>query len=102
MNGQEAPTVKIDPNSLIRTGNTQPREDAQKPGDTARPSARNAEPGAQAHLSHHAADPSQDIDTARVDEIRDAIKEGRLDIQADRIADGLIANVRELLGQNNP
>jgi len=102
MNGQEAPTVKIDHNPLIRPGSTQPREDAQKANDPAKPSARNAEPGARTHLSHHAADPSQDIDTARVEEIREAIREGRLEIQADRIADGLIANVRELLGQDTP
>lgn len=33
---------------------------------------------------------------AKVQEIRDAIREGRMEIRADRIADGLIANLKEL------
>lgn len=37
------------------------------------------------------------VDQARVDEIRQAISEGRFKIDASRIADGLIASVREML-----
>lgn len=37
------------------------------------------------------------IDQKRVDEIRQAISEGRFKVDADRIADGLIASVRDLL-----
>lgn len=33
---------------------------------------------------------------AKVQEIRDAIREGRMEIRTDRIADGLIANLKEL------
>lgn len=44
-------------------------------------------------------DGSRDIDHARVDEIRQAIAEGRLDIHAERIAEGLIASVRDWLEQ---
>lgn len=43
---------------------------------------------------------SQDVDSARVAEIRQAILEGRLQINAERIADGLIASVREQLGED--
>jgi negative regulator of flagellin synthesis FlgM len=50
-----------------------------------------------AHLRQPTADSGQDIDTARVDEIRQAISEGRLEIRADQIADGLIASVRDML-----
>lgn len=53
--------------------------------------------GEVAHLRQPSADSGQDIDTARVDEIRQAISEGRLEIRADKIADGLIASVRDLL-----
>ena len=56
--------------------------------------------GEVAHLRQPAADSGQDIDTARVDEIRQAISEGRLEIRADKIADGLIASVRDLLDDN--
>ena len=54
------------------------------------------------HLSQSGNDGRQDIDQARVDEIRQAIAEGRLEIRADRIADGLIASVQDLLGGENP
>jgi negative regulator of flagellin synthesis FlgM len=37
------------------------------------------------------------IDQARVDEIRQAISEGRFKVDASRIADGLINSVREML-----
>ncbi|MEQ8261103.1 MAG: flagellar biosynthesis anti-sigma factor FlgM [Alcanivorax sp.] len=53
--------------------------------------------GEVAHLRQPTADSGQDIDTARVDEIRQAISEGRLEIRADQIADGLIASVRDML-----
>lgn len=93
--------MKIDNhNPLIRTGQTPAREEAQKvKGATGQPpAARGDGPAARTHLSHDASNASQDIDTARVEEIREAIREGRLEINADRIADGLIANVQELLG----
>ena len=38
------------------------------------------------------------VDRARVDEIRQAISEGRFKIDANRIADGLLESVREMLG----
>ncbi len=44
------------------------------------------------------ADTSQDIDTARVDEIRQAISEGRMELDTGKIADGLIDSVRDMLG----
>ncbi|WP_458525010.1 flagellar biosynthesis anti-sigma factor FlgM [Onishia taeanensis] len=50
-----------------------------------------------AHLSQGSQNVSEDIDTARVEELRLAISEGRLEIDADKIADGLIASVQDLL-----
>jgi len=38
-------------------------------------------------------------DTARIAEIKQAIAEGRFQINADRIADGLLDSVRQMLGQ---
>ncbi|MBE0490271.1 MAG: flagellar biosynthesis anti-sigma factor FlgM [Halomonas sp.] len=94
--------MKIDNhNPPIRTGQTPGRDEAQKvKGANQPPRTTDAEPAARTHLSHGAPDASQDIDTARVAEIREAIREGKLEIHAERIADGLIANVRELLGQD--
>lgn len=37
------------------------------------------------------------VDQARVDEIRQAISEGRFQVDANRIADGLLDSVREML-----
>ncbi len=37
------------------------------------------------------------VDRARVDEIRQAISEGRFKVDAERIADGLIDSVRQML-----
>lgn len=61
----------------------------------------NATPGTVTHLSHAALDGSQDIDTLRVEELQAAIREGRLEINADKIADKLIASVQDLLA-NKP
>ncbi|MDI5935133.1 flagellar biosynthesis anti-sigma factor FlgM [Halomonas kalidii] len=93
--------MKIDnQNPPIRPGQTQQRDEAQKVKGPSPASGQAAGPAATTHLSRHAADGSQDIDTARVEEIREAIREGRLEIRAERIADGLIANVREMLGKD--
>ncbi|MGO4332809.1 flagellar biosynthesis anti-sigma factor FlgM [Cupriavidus sp. 2TAF22] len=43
-------------------------------------------------------DQDDDIDTAKVDEIRQAIAEGRIKIDPSKIADGLLASLRELNG----
>lgn len=39
------------------------------------------------------------VDPGRVAEIRQAIAEGRFTVNPERIADGLLASVREMLGQ---
>lgn len=58
-------------------------------------------PAAITHLSDGARDASQDVDATRVAEIRQAISEGRLDIRPERIADGLLDSVRDLLGESS-
>lgn len=93
--------MKIDnQNPLIRPGQTQQRDEPQKVKGASPASGQDAGPAAATHLNRHAADSSQDIDTARVEEIREAIRDGRLEIRTERIADGLIAGVREMLGKD--
>jgi len=41
------------------------------------------------------------VDVARIAEIRQAIAEGRFQINPERIADGLIDSVRQMLGRSN-
>lgn len=87
--------MKIDNlNPLLRANQTQQRDDTQKVSG-----AQSSREGNTTHestrLSQMHMDDSQDIDTVRVEEIREAIREGRLEIHADRIADGLIAQLKE-------
>jgi negative regulator of flagellin synthesis FlgM len=42
------------------------------------------------------------VDRGRVDEIRQAISEGRFKVDASRIADGLIDSVRQMLDAQTP
>ncbi|MFU8783863.1 flagellar biosynthesis anti-sigma factor FlgM [Aliidiomarina sp.] len=58
-----------------------------------------AGPAAVTHFSQALENTSQDIDMARVDELKQAIRDGKLDIRADKIADSLIDSVREMLDQ---
>lgn len=89
--------VKIDNSQpLHHLGQSETSKKAQSGKSEA--STQPASPAAITHLSDTAQDASQDIDAARVAEIRQAISEGRLDIRAERIADGLVDSVRDLLG----
>lgn len=47
-------------------------------------------------------DNSQDIDMARVEELRQAISSGKFEIRAERIADALIASLQEQLPADKP
>ncbi|MCA1773798.1 MAG: flagellar biosynthesis anti-sigma factor FlgM [Halomonas sp.] len=88
--------MKIDnvTNPLLRSNNAQQRDETQKaensPSATAGSEAKDS-----TQLSTQNADETYDVDSAKVEGIRDAIRDGRLEIRADRIADGLIANLRE-------
>ena len=42
------------------------------------------------------------VDQARVEEIRTAIREGQFKVDPERIADGLLDNVREMLNARPP
>ena len=80
-----------------------PTQTDSKPAQPAKQGVESqaASPATIAHLSNTSQDTTQDIDTARVAEIRQAISEGRLEIDSGRIADGLIDSVRDLLGKSD-
>ncbi|RJS95176.1 flagellar biosynthesis anti-sigma factor FlgM [Salinisphaera sp. Q1T1-3] len=67
-------------------------------------SVRSDTPNPSSDASHlnrlSTGDTSQDIDTARVAEIRQGIADGTLTFDSGRIADGLIASARELAGDD--
>ncbi|MGM0987971.1 MAG: flagellar biosynthesis anti-sigma factor FlgM [Pseudomonadota bacterium] len=90
--------MKIDNSpSLPRPGQTEPRDEPRKAQGTDPARQQDTSPSAKTHLGQGTTDTRQDIDTVRVEELRDAIREGRLDVRADRIADGLITSVQDLL-----
>ncbi|MEX1198446.1 MAG: flagellar biosynthesis anti-sigma factor FlgM [Pseudohongiellaceae bacterium] len=66
---------------------------------TSDPASAQAPASAVARLSEAARDDSQDIDPARVETLRQAISEGRLEINSDRIAESLIENVYTMLNK---
>nr|WP_222858409.1 flagellar biosynthesis anti-sigma factor FlgM [Paraburkholderia phenoliruptrix] len=53
--------------------------------------------GLSQHLRSLAATGSADIDTAHVESIKQAIKDGTLSIDSGKIADGVLSTARELL-----
>lgn len=92
--GHEAINVKINTqNPLTRPTPTTPREETQPVKGPTPSGQQDPGPSAATHLSQKATDASRDIDMTRVEEIRDAIREGRLEIRADRIADSLIESL---------
>lgn len=93
--------MKVDNHHHLRPAQTEPRDPARKALDAPSSSPESAGPASLTHLRQAATDSSQDIDTARVAEIREAIREGRLEIKPERIADGLIASVQDLLAQRD-
>lgn len=50
------------------------------------------------HLHQHSLRVGQDVDHARIGEIRQAIREGKLEVDTQRIADRLIDNLGEWMG----
>ncbi|WP_075881996.1 flagellar biosynthesis anti-sigma factor FlgM [Vreelandella massiliensis] len=86
--------MKVDAlNSLLRPNQqTQSRDEAQKPQAASAANVNQASADAT-RLSQQSVDTSQDIDQTKVDEIRDAIREGRLEVDPERIANGLLASL---------
>ena len=58
--------------------------------------------GLSSHLHSLASGGASDIDTAHVESITRAIKDGTLTIDSGKIADGVLATARELLQKKNP
>lgn len=91
--------VKIDSSFSPARPATAQGKDAPLRAQPGQSAAQAESPSSVTHLSAAGSrSASQDIDPARVAELREAIREGRFAINAERIADGLIESVREQLG----
>lgn len=82
--------------------NFKPPVTGSPPAATGRPTSAKASTSSEVRLSEAAArlavsDDSTMVNSARVDEIKKAISEGRFTINAGAIADSLIATARELI-----
>lgn len=86
--------MQIDPTHNTSRITTTETRDVKKTGP-AQPAAQSPSASAQFQASK-IGDSAQDIDMARVNEIRDAISQGQLEIHSGRIADGLIASAQAL------
>lgn len=100
--------MKID-NSMKSLGAAPPADARSRSGPASAPASAAA--GEKVELSALSGSLKQaeakiastpEVNRARVDEIRQAISEGRFKVDASRIADGLIASVRDMLAAQPP
>lgn len=81
------------PNNLSQVDSQRSSEQAKKATDGATVEKQAAE--VVTHFSNAASDSSMDIDQARVDELRQAIRDGQLSMRTDKIADALLQELTE-------
>ncbi len=84
-------------NHLNTPPGTSPAHQRGEPQKTQANKAAGAPPASSdvSRIRQQNIDTGQDIDTVKVEEIRSAIREGKLEIHADRIAEGLLANLNK-------
>ena len=83
--------------SLLPVSQPESRDGPQKAERAAPAGQQPPEGSTETQLSRGATDTAQDIDNVRVEELRNAIRDGQLEVRTDQIADGLISSVEDLL-----
>ncbi len=73
---------------------------SEKSATVSRPATADTSVSVKATMLHQVADTAAPFNSQKVAEIRQAIAEGRFQINPERIADGLIDNVREMLSRD--
>lgn len=89
--------MKIDSTSSLNRMSRQEGQVSNASRPAATENVKSSESVSTRWVPSSAQDSSQDINTARVDELRDAIREGRFEVNTGKIADGLIESAQELL-----
>ena len=87
----------LDNKPVASTTNTERKTAAPPAAGSAEASAKVQLSPAASVLAQLSADPA--FDTAKVDRIAQAIRDGKFEVNADAIADKLIENAAELLGR---
>ena len=80
------------PNSVTQSDSSR-AQTAQKTEKASAGEAKQAE--VVTHLSQLPQDATQDINTARVEELREAIRDGKLNMNTDNIADALLKSLTD-------
>ena len=83
--------------TTLQNDRKSPGADKSGSGKAAEPSATVEFSSAASLLSSAAGDPAFDAD--KVERMAQAIRDGKFEVNADKIADKLLANARELLGK---
>ena len=83
--------------SLLPASQPESRDGPQKAERATPAGQQNPRGSTETQLSQGATDTAQDIDNVRVEELRNAINNGQLEVRTDQIADGLISSVEDLL-----
>lgn len=95
-------SIKAIPGVSVSENATHAQKSGQRAGEIATPDNAGA-PSGTIHLSKEAQSIEKNLandevfDAARVAEIKRAISEGRFVVNADKVADGLLETVRELI-----
>jgi negative regulator of flagellin synthesis FlgM len=84
------------------SSNAQTASTSSQPASSGSGDASVSLSGLSQHLRSLAASGSADIDTAHVESIKQAIKDGSLTIDSSKIADGVLNTARELLQSKTP
>ena len=87
--------------SLLPVSQPESRDGPQKAERTASAEQQSPRASTETQLSQGVTNTAQDIDNVRVEELRNAIRNGQLEIRTDQIADGLISSVEDLLADGN-
>ena len=94
--------MKIQNITQLTPASTPREQPSSAPVESVQRATTSGAPKNVSQLHQPVADSSQDIDTLRVEELREAIASGKFEVRAERIAEGLIASLREQEGLEEP
>ncbi len=98
INGSTDPAAVLS-NAGKTTGKSNSAKPAEGTDDSA--SVRLSDLSARLHALESSGSTDSDFDSAKVDTIKQAIRDGKFEVNSDTVADKLISSVHELFGQRH-